>query len=265
MLWISFRTCIWALVFVLGGMWIYWWTAPMMAGIVLPAAAGADGEEYCGLTEHPPWSLEIRNWLAETVSPQPEATDRYIVIDTSKRQLTLYEHDKVLMQFPVAIGKPSTPSPIGEWKVVHKSANWGGGFGTRWLGLNVPWGIYGIHGTNKPHTIGTAASHGCFRMHNRNVEALFPEVPLGARVFIIGPDPAYRPKTKYQKPVSGQDVVILQKKIREAGFDLGYADGRYGSDTERAVRELEGFYGLSVDGVADEAVQYIVGFRRLKG
>ena len=49
--------------------------------------------------------------------------------------------------------------------------NWGGGFGTRWLGLNVPWGIYGIHGTNQPWSIGTQASAGCIRMFNRHVGA----------------------------------------------------------------------------------------------
>src|SRR5690606_5537040 len=129
-----------------------------------------------------------------------------------------------IIQFPVAVGKPGTPSPIGEWRVVHKSSNWGGGFGTRWLGLNVPWGIYGIHGTNKPYSIGTAASHGCFRMHNRNVEKLFPEVPQGTPVLIIGPEPAYTPRDVYREPVSGQDVVTLQKRIREMGYPLGYAD-----------------------------------------
>lgn len=41
-----------------------------------------------------------------------------------------------------------------------------------------------IHGTNQPWTIGTAVSHGCFRMRNVDVLDLFDRVKLGARVFI---------------------------------------------------------------------------------
>lgn len=47
--------------------------------------------------------------------------------------------------YPVAVGRPSTPSPVG----------------TRWMGLSIPG--YGIHGTNEPKSIGKAASHGCIR------------------------------------------------------------------------------------------------------
>ncbi len=40
----------------------------------------------------------------------------------------------------------------------------------RWIGLNVPWGVSGIHGTNMPGTIGSEASHGCIRMLDKDVE-----------------------------------------------------------------------------------------------
>jgi len=54
------------------------------------------------------------------------------------------------------------------------------------MGLNVPWGIYGIHGTNKPWTIGQFASHGCIRMRNKDVEELFEWIPVGTNVLIEG-------------------------------------------------------------------------------
>ena len=73
-----------------------------------------------------------------------------IKIHVNSRTLTVYSDGEVYKRYPIAVGKASTPTPIGEWKIVHRSTGWGGGFGTRWLGLNVPWGIYGIHGTNKP-------------------------------------------------------------------------------------------------------------------
>ena len=52
--------------------------------------------------------------------------------------------------------------------------------GTRWLGLSRKG--YGIHGTNRPNSIGRNASHGCIRMRNREVEELFKMVAVGEKV-----------------------------------------------------------------------------------
>jgi L,D-transpeptidase-like protein len=46
-------------------------------------------------------------------------------------------------------------------------------------------GKYAIHGTNRPSSIGTFASHGCFRMHNRDVLDLFGRVSVGTPVTVI--------------------------------------------------------------------------------
>ena len=43
---------------------------------------------------------------------------------------------------------------------------------------------YGIHGTNAPESIGQAASHGCIRLRNADIEALAPLVPVGTPVYI---------------------------------------------------------------------------------
>lgn len=42
-----------------------------------------------------------------------------------------------------------------------------------------------IHGTNQPRSIGRAASYGCIRMHNRDVEDLFSRIRVGTRVMVI--------------------------------------------------------------------------------
>jgi hypothetical protein len=44
---------------------------------------------------------------------------------------------------------------------------------------------YGIHGTNMPHSIGKAASHGCIRMRNHDVEELFELVQVGDPVDLV--------------------------------------------------------------------------------
>jgi len=164
-----------------------------------------------------------------------------IIIDTFKLKLIVLNDNEPFKVFPIAIGRSSTPTPIGNFKVVHKAVNWGTGFGTRWLGLNVPWGKYGIHGTNKPWSIGRMASHGCIRMHNRDVEQLYPMVKHGTEVIIVG-NPfgrlSYNQRTLIRGS-RGSDVVALQEKLIILGFLNGKADGIYGYGTEKAVKEFQ--------------------------
>src|SRR5690606_42052346 len=47
------------------------------------------------------------------------------------------------------------------------------------------WGEYRIHGTNAPGSIGSAASSGCFRMHNADAIDLFDRVHIGAPVIVL--------------------------------------------------------------------------------
>lgn len=196
--------------------------------------------------------------VAKSKDPEGELS---IVIDLNKRQLFLYSGGNLHKAYPVAIGKSKTPSPIGEWKIVNKSRNWGGGFGTRWLGLNVPWGIYGIHGTNKPWSIGNSASAGCFRMFNHQVEELYRWVKIGTPVKVVGnTDPSF-PQRTLEKGMTGQDVVYLQLALREMGFDPGTADARFGSSTEDAVKALQSLYGIPADGVAGPDVYYLLGVK----
>jgi lipoprotein-anchoring transpeptidase ErfK/SrfK len=186
-----------------------------------------------------------------------------IVIDVAKRTLVLYEDGQEVCKYPVAVGKASTPSPLGEWKVVHKSTNWGNGFGTRWMGLNVPWGIYGIHGTNKPGSIGSFASHGCIRMFNRDVEKLYPLVPWGCKVKIVNDGRIIVPEkvklNELKLKSSGQQVVFVQARLKELGIEFDNADGRFGNMTELGVKYFQIWHGLEPTGVVDEATYKAMG------
>ncbi|MBO8170042.1 MAG: L,D-transpeptidase family protein [Thermoanaerobacteraceae bacterium] len=108
-----------------------------------------------------------------------------IIINLALRRLYFYKSTNFVKSYPVAIGKPSTPTPTGDWKIIAKIKHPGGILGTRWLGLDIPNGSYGIHGTPHPWTIGTAASLGCIRMYNHDIEELFPQVSIGTSVKII--------------------------------------------------------------------------------
>lgn len=106
-----------------------------------------------------------------------------IIVRLGSKTLELYKDGMLFKTYPVAIGKPSTPTPIGDFTIINKAVNPGGAFGAKWLGLSIP--HYGIHGTNEPTSIGTPASHGCVRMQNPDVEELYSLVDVGTRVQIV--------------------------------------------------------------------------------
>ena len=139
-----------------------------------------------------------------------------------------------------------TQTPIGEWRIVEKHKDWGGGFGTRWLGLDVPWGTYGIHGTNRPASIGSFASHGCVRMNNQDVEQLYDMIPVGTPVTIRGNPLAHLRTLEYGN--IGADVQLVQKRLCEAGFYDDPCHGKFDAPTQFALIYFQITHDLPMDG-----------------
>jgi len=187
----------------------------------------------------------------------PPTGNLSIVIKISQRTLELYNDEQLYKKYRIAVGKNETPTPIGEWNVVWKDYNWGTGFGTRWMGLNVPWGIYGIHGTNKPWSIGQFASHGCIRMRNKDVEELFEWIPIGTDVRIEGRKMKIGRTLKYQ--MSGSDVAVLQMKLKELGYLTSRADGLFGLITQQAVESYQAEHNMEVTGIFTKQMADILG------
>ncbi|AFQ42151.1 L,D-transpeptidase [Desulfosporosinus meridiei] len=105
-----------------------------------------------------------------------------IYIYTASRLLELYKDNQRIRSYPIAVGKKSTPTPPGNYYIATKTMQPGGVFGTRWLGLSIPY--YGIHGTNNPMSIGQAVSKGCIRMYNHDVEELYQIIETETPVII---------------------------------------------------------------------------------
>ena len=114
--------------------------------------------------------------------------DTLIVVDADIQRLYLYKNEALVASYPCAVGKWSTPSPLGVWKVNGKAVNWGTGFGTRFISISCPWGKYGIHGTNKPGSIGGDTSHGCIRMLDEDIKWMFENCLAGTKVFVMDCD-----------------------------------------------------------------------------
>ena len=180
-----------------------------------------------------------------------------IVIKLSQRRLEVYSDGKVYKRYRIAAGKAANPSPVGEWIISDKSYGDKEMFGTRWMGLDVPWGGYSIHGTDTLWSIGDLTSKGCIRMRNKDVEELYEWISQGTPVTIEG----RREKVQRELKVHnvGQDVAILQMKLKELGYLEARADGRFGPDTVKAVRALQEAKGLNPTGLADRQLVKLLG------
>jgi lipoprotein-anchoring transpeptidase ErfK/SrfK len=121
---------------------------------------------------------------------------RRLIVNIPARKIALVEDGKVVKVYSVAVGKKSTPSPVGTFHIAshiknptytHEGQVVAPGprnpVGTRWMSLGYKG--YGLHGTNHPESIGHAASHGCVRMRNQDAEELFELVRVGDEVDLI--------------------------------------------------------------------------------
>lgn len=172
-----------------------------------------------------------------------------IVIKIPSRVLEVYSDGKLYKKYRIAVGKSDTPTPIGDWTVIWKAQRTGDILGTRFLGIDVPWGGYGIHGTNRPWSIGQFISKGCIRLRNKDIEELYEWIPVGTPVRIEGKVAGVQRQLKYSD--TGSDVVLLQRRLQKLGYLEGRADGFFNRDTEEAVKRFQFHGGLKPSGIVD--------------
>ena len=129
-----------------------------------------------------------------------------IVVSQSQRRLYLVGEDGGAISYPVAVGKfgkqwRGTAVVDGKYRnpawappaEVKRAEPWlpdyiPGGSSRNPMGmraLTLSGGEYAIHGTNRPDSIGTAASYGCIRMYNRDIVDLFERVEVGTPVVVM--------------------------------------------------------------------------------
>jgi lipoprotein-anchoring transpeptidase ErfK/SrfK len=121
---------------------------------------------------------------------------RQAVIDLTTRTLQVLEGERVIFETQVGIGGPSSPTPTGSFfitdavRITAPTGAWGPyAFGlsarsdtvTEFNGGD---GIIGIHGTNRPTSIGEAQSLGCVRLDNEVMLELAELLSVGSPVTI---------------------------------------------------------------------------------
>lgn len=129
-----------------------------------------------------------------------------LFVDQTARELRLYDRGRMIRRWPVAIGAPGYPTPVGEYHVTEKrylptwvnpSPNgWGrdmpraigpgrnNPLGLRALNWSAP-GAIRFHGTTNLRSIGTAASKGCVRLTNADVIELYDLIEVGTRIVSV--------------------------------------------------------------------------------
>jgi lipoprotein-anchoring transpeptidase ErfK/SrfK len=127
-----------------------------------------------------------------------------LIVDRNSFKLTLYKNLKKAKTYGIAVGQVGLETPAGLYTIQNKAVNpawhvpnsaWAGDLAGKVIGGDDPsnpikarWlGIYdgvGVHGTSDDSSIGSAASHGCIRMHVPDVEELYDQVPVGAPIYI---------------------------------------------------------------------------------
>lgn len=184
--------------------------------------------------------------------PPAKPTEVFVNIATRTLAIKLANGDEYIL--PCSIGRPTTPSPTGSYQITDKG-RWREQFGGYWLGINVTFGRYGIHGTNQPWSIGEAQSEGCIRLLNEHAKIVYKWLPYGTPVVIQGL-PSGRLLMNGHR---GTDVKLVQERLIAQGFLSGYADGIFGPATEAAVKKFQRENGLYPSGRVDSKMYQLLG------
>jgi lipoprotein-anchoring transpeptidase ErfK/SrfK len=134
-------------------------------------------------------------WIRAADVSLRQVTQR-IVVSLAARSMTVYDGQTPIMEAPVAIGDPTTPTPRGNYYIdgAVRTPDPSGVYGPYQLsvaafsevlmtfGSGV--GQIAMHGTNAPSLVGSAVSNGCLRMRNADITRLANTVEIGTPVQI---------------------------------------------------------------------------------
>lgn len=133
-------------------------------------------------------------WLPRTALGGWSFVNTHVVVNRETLTLTLYRGAKVVFRTSIGVGKPSTPTPAGQFYVrdrltAYASPEYGPlAFGTSARSpFETDWpagGFIGIHGTDQPNLIPGHISHGCIRLRNAAILKLGKLMPVGTPVTI---------------------------------------------------------------------------------
>lgn len=133
-------------------------------------------------------------WLPRSVLGGYQIVHTRLVVDLERFRATLFRDGKPILSAPVGVGKPTSPTPRGDFYIRERVTGFDDAFYgplafgtsarsrvlTEWPGG----GFIGIHGTNMPQLLPGRISHGCIRMRNDDILRLGRLMPVGTPVTI---------------------------------------------------------------------------------
>jgi hypothetical protein len=183
---------------------------PSSDGVQLRQVALRRAVEHTLLSTGPRHPLTAKTRTLKPKVTTDELASKYpavLVVNRSAFTLSLYRNLKLVRSYSVAIGMQGLDTPAGLYHIQNKAvdpawtepnSSWvapadrgkvvPGGTAenplkARWLGIFNGAGIHGVD-PSEYGTIGHAASHGCVRMRIPDVIDLYPQVPVGAPIYI---------------------------------------------------------------------------------
>jgi len=156
------------------------------------------------------WLGEKLSWLpfgksstirsSKPIDPSTLSSGTHLVIKLSDRRVYVYQNKSLKVSYAIAVGKAGWETPTGNYKVMNLEPSpvwehpWTGEvilegpenpLGARWIGFWTD-GVnsIGFHGTPDEKLVGQAVSHGCVRMRNKDIVALYEQVKLGTPVTV---------------------------------------------------------------------------------
>lgn len=132
------------------------------------------------------------------VEDSPLAKEMKLVVDLGDRRVLVYRRGREIGRYAVAVGQSGWETPSGQFKIhqMRRDPDWrhpitqkvipagpDNPLGDRWIGFYQGEHMaLGFHGTPQESLVGEAVSHGCLRMRNRDITAMFEQVALGTVV-----------------------------------------------------------------------------------
>lgn len=163
--------------------------------LLLRARWEARGQEWV-LVRVPKRPNGTVGWVRRQSLGRFHVTHEQLVVDRARLRIDLYRDGRLVWQAPVAVGKPSTPTPAGDFWIRERfavsdrsSGYWPDAFGTSDYSTLTDWpggGVVGIHGPYyEPWAIPGRVSHGCIRLSTANDAWLARHVGVGTPLRVL--------------------------------------------------------------------------------
>jgi len=137
----------------------------------------------------------LTGWVPSSALGELHATREYLRVNRDTLRATLYRSGRQIWSAPIGVGRPSLPTPAGDFYVTEKLTALGGAFyGPYAIGTSAyaptlsEWpggGVVGIHGTDEPQLVPGRPSHGCIRLRNGAITRLWPLIEVGTPIEIV--------------------------------------------------------------------------------